>query len=265
MMRAFPVLFIASTGWLKASAFSPNSSDRNRVPTLTTSALDSAPVGQQWPSSSSPPSRKEFFKRVAGAAAAAGATGLLNNEPASARGRATLEQTYQRYVPRIKAGGDFYGTDFRKLVERADWAGIKNALQDVPERKKEDLSKPDSGVAERARQAGTFSDARVLTAMDLFAGSFSDNSVSAKTKKMKACVETLRSSVEGMQSTARLALGEEKTGGFFGLGSKKPSEAELLKTLRQYYVQGGNAYNEYVFAANDELALKFDKLSFIKG
>lgn len=262
-MKAFFVLFTASSGWLEASAFSPNSPDRHRLQSSPSGGpkLNSASAGQQWPSSSS---RKEFFKQVVGTVAA-GATGLLNIEPASARGRATLEQSYERYVPRIKAGGDFYGTDFRKLVERADWAGIKNALQDVPERKKEDLSKPDSGVAERARQAGKFSDARVLTAMDLFAGSFSDNSVSAKTKKMKACVETLRSSVEGMQATARLALGEEKSGGFFGLGSKKTPEAELLKALRQYYVQGGNAYNEYVFAANDELALKFDKLSFITG
>jgi hypothetical protein len=208
-----------------------------------------------------PLSRKEVIKSLA--VAASTATWLLSDEPAAARGRATLEQSYDRYVPRITAGGEFYGSDFRKLVERSDWAGIKNALQDVPERKREDLSKPDSGVAERARQAGKFSDARVLTAMDLFAGSFSDNSVSAKTKKMKACVGKLRESVEGMQSTARLALGEEKVGGFFGLGSKKPSDAELVKALRQYYVQGGNAYNEYIYAANDELALKFTKLKFL--
>jgi hypothetical protein len=211
----------------------------------------------------SPLSRKEFVKSLA--VAASTTAWLQRNEPAAARGRATLEQSYDRYVPRITAGGEFYGSDFRKIVERSDWAGIRNALQDVPERKKDDLSKPDSGVAERARQAGKFSDARVLTAMDLFAGSFSDNSVSSKTKKMKACVEKLRESVEGMQSTARLALGEEKVGGFFGLGAKKPSDAELAKALRQYYVQGGNAYNEYIYAANDELALKFERLNFIKG
>lgn len=190
---------------------------------------------------------------------------VLLKDPAYARGRATLEKAYERYVPRIEAGGAFYGTDFRKLVERSDWAGIKNALQEPPERKKEDLTKPDSGVAERARQAGQFSDARVVVAMDLFAGSFSDNTISAKTKKMKDAVEKLRASVEGMQSTARQALGEEKPGGLFGFGAKKPTEAELTKSLRQYYVQGGNAYNEFIYAANEELALKFDRLPFVKG
>lgn len=45
-----------------------------------------------------------------------------------------------------------------------DWAGIQNALQEIPKREKSDLSKPDAGVADRARQAGQFSDARVLVA-----------------------------------------------------------------------------------------------------
>lgn len=85
-------------------------------------------------------------------------------EPAIARGRATLEQSYERYYPRIKTGGEFYNTELRKLVQSSDWAGIKDALADPPKRKKEDLRKPDAGVAERARQAGGFSDARVLVA-----------------------------------------------------------------------------------------------------
>lgn len=252
------VVFLLATSTLVATAFRQTSIDLRK----SSSTQQFATLSDK-PSSTS---RKDFLKSLAVATTfTTTSSWLWCNEPAVARGRATLEQSYERYVPRITAGGDFFGSDFRKLVERSDWAGIKNALQEVPERTKEDLSKPDSGVAERARQAGKFSDARVLGAMDLFAGSFSDNSVSAKTKKMKACVERLRESVEGMQSTARLALGEEKSGGFFGLGSKKPSEAELAKTLRQYYVEGGNAYNEYIYAANDELALKFDKLSFLKG
>jgi hypothetical protein len=198
------------------------------------------------------------------AAAALTAGSFLPPQSALARGRATLEQSYERYVPRIKAGGEFYGKELKSLVGASDWTGIKKALADVPDRTKEDLSKPDAGVAERARQAGGFSDARVLTAADLFASAFSDNSITPKTKKMKAAVETVRTSVQGMQSVARQALGEEGGGGFFGLGKSKPNEAELKKKLREYYVAGGNAWNEYILAANEDLALKFDKLPFIR-
>jgi len=211
--------------------------------------------------------RKAFFvKSFSGVATVSSSLFLLGPEPAVARGRATLEKSYERYAPRIIAGGNFYGGDLRQLVSKNDWSGIKNALQEPPDRKKEDLAKPDAGVAERARQAGQFSDARVLTAADLFAGAFSDNSISTKTKKMKAAVEKVRVAVNGMQSLARQALGEESAGGgFFGFGAKKPSEAELAKKLREYYVAGGNAWNEYIFAANDDLALQFDRFPFIKG
>lgn len=151
------------------------------------------------------------------------------------------------------------------MVERSDWVGIKNALQEVPDRKKEDLQKSDAGVAERARQAGQFSESRVVVAADLFAGAFSDNSISAKTKKMKSSVEKLTAAVEGMRSVAKQALGEEGGGGFFGFGAKKPSETELAKKMREYYILGGNAFNEYVYAANDDLALQFNKLPYIGG
>lgn len=204
------------------------------------------------------------FMVSASAALTAGTLLTFLPDAALARGRATLEQSYERYVPRIKAGGEFYGKELRSLVGASDWAGIKKALADVPERTKEDLSKPDAGVAERARQAGGFSDARVLTAADLFAGAFSDNSISAKTKRMKTAIEKVRASVQGMQSVARQALGEEGGGGFFGLGKSKPNEAELKKKLREYYIDGGNAWNEYILATNDDLALKFDKLPFIR-
>jgi len=108
-------------------------------------------------------SRQDFIKSVSVTGVAATAS-LLFQEPAFARGRATLEQSYQRYAPRVVAGGQFYNGELRKLIEKGDFEGIKNALQEPPKRKKEDLNKPDAGVAERARQAGGFSDARVLTA-----------------------------------------------------------------------------------------------------
>lgn len=107
-------------------------------------------------------SRKDFAKAlVAGGLAISAATAA---EPAVARGRATLEQSYQRYAPRIRAGGLFYASDLKQLVGKNDWQGIKSALAEPPSRSKSDLNKPDAGVAERARQAGGFSDARVLVA-----------------------------------------------------------------------------------------------------
>jgi hypothetical protein len=204
--------------------------------------------------------RHDFLLTTAGASA----FWLLQQQPAMARGRATLEQSYERYSPRIKAGGEFYGKELRNLVGASDWKGIKEALAEVPDRKKEDLRKPDAGVAERARQAGAFSDARVLTAADLYAGAFSDNSISPKTKKMKASIEQVRAAVQGMQSVAKQALGEDSGGGLFGLGKSKPNEAELKKKLKEYYVLGGNAWNEYILAANDDLALKFDRFPFVQ-
>jgi hypothetical protein len=209
--------------------------------------------------------RKQFLISTIGSCLAS-AGWLVQSRAVFAAGRATLEQSYERYVPRIRAGGEFYGVELKKLVASSDWQGIKSALQEVPDRKKEDLRKPDAGVAERARQAGQFSDARVLTAADLYAGAFSgNNALSAKTKKMRASIEKVRQAVQGMTSVSRQALGEEGGGGFLGLGAKKPNPKELKKQLIEYYVAGGNAWNEYVAAANEDLALQFDRLKFISG
>ena len=184
--------------------------------------------------------------------------------PAEARGRATLEQSYERYTPRIVAGGKFYASDFRKMIEKADWNAIKAATSDPPKKTKADRSKPDGGASDRAKLAGQFSNARVTTACDLFAAAFSDNSISVKTKKMTEEAEKLREVIDGMNRAAREGLGEESSGGFFGLGAKKPSQAELVKRVRQLYVEGGNAYNQYVFVANDELPLSLAKLPYLK-
>lgn len=99
---------------------------------------------------------------------------------------------------------------------------------------------------------------------DLFASAFSDNSISGKTKKMQAAIADLREAVEGMRTTAKQALGEETGGGLFGLGGKKYSEAECAKNMRDYYVRGGNAWNQFVLAANEELPLQFDRFNYVK-
>lgn len=198
------------------------------------------------------------------AQSSAAATALLISSPAQARGRATLEQSYDRYSPRIRAGGAFYATELKQLVVSSDWKGIQNALQEPPKRQKSDLQKADAGVAERARQAGGFSDARVLVAADLFAAAFSESSLSAKTKTMQASVSKLRNVIAEMENVSKQATGEVGSGGLFGLGAKKPDQAAMSKKIRELYVEGGNAWNEYVLAANDSLALKFDKFDFVK-
>ena len=208
-------------------------------------------------------SRADFLSKVALTTVL---STLATVAPASARGRATLESSYERYTPRISAGGAFFATSLRKAIEKNDWASIKLATQEPPTKSKSDRAKLDGGTAERAAQAGGFSDARVLVAADLFSASFSDNSVSAKTRKMKDQVEILRSVVEEMNLVAREGLGEDVGGGggLFGIGAKKRSQAELSKRVRELYVQGGSAWNQYIFAANDELPLSLPKMAYLK-
>eukprot|EP00568_Trieres_chinensis_P010181 CAMPEP_0183293778 /NCGR_PEP_ID=MMETSP0160_2-20130417/2344_1 /TAXON_ID=2839 ORGANISM="Odontella Sinensis, Strain Grunow 1884" /NCGR_SAMPLE_ID=MMETSP0160_2 /ASSEMBLY_ACC=CAM_ASM_000250 /LENGTH=206 /DNA_ID=CAMNT_0025454957 /DNA_START=112 /DNA_END=729 /DNA_ORIENTATION=- len=157
------------------------------------------------------PDRRDFLSAATTATATTASAVLLTAAvsftaaaplPASARGRATLEQSYDRYVPRIVSGGSYYKSDLRTHIERNDFGAIKAATSDPPPKTREDRSKLDGGVSDRAAKAGGFSDARVLVAADLFAAAFSDNSVSPKTKAMKAEVETLREVVRGMNEAA---------------------------------------------------------------
>lgn len=137
--------------------------------------------------------------------------------------------------------GEFYSKDLKAIIAKNDWEGLKAATAEPPKRTKADKAKPDGGIAERAAKAGGFSDARVLTACDLFAAGFSDNSISAKTKAMKAEVDVMRNVVEEMNLSARIALGETKPeGGLFGMGGKKPSVQELAQNVRKLYIDGGN-------------------------
>lgn len=205
--------------------------------------------------------RKDFVTNVA---ASVSSTFLLPVQSATARGRATLEYSLERYYPRIEAGGAFYANDLKKAIERNDWQAIKAATSEPPKRSKEDKSKVDGGIAERAAQAGGFSNARVITACDLWAASFSDNSISTKTKRMKEQTDILKEVVVGMNSAALVALGEVKVGGgFFGFGSKVPSQLELAQQVRELYIKGGNAWNQFIFISNDELPVQLQKLPYL--
>lgn len=140
----------------------------------------------------------------------------------------------------------------------------KAATQEPPKKTKADKSKIDGGVSERAAQAGGFSRARVVAAADLWAAAFSDSSISTKTKKMKEQTEILSQVVEEMNTVAKIALGEEKpNGGLFGFGAKAPSQAELARQVRELYVKGGNAWNQYVFLSNDDLPVQLRRLPYL--
>jgi len=208
--------------------------------------------------------RADFLSSLPVAVAVAVGTSVSFPDNAVARGRATLEYSYERYTPRIQAGGTFYASTLRKLIEKNDWAGIKAATSDPPKKTKADRAKIDGGIAERAAQAGGFSDARVLVAADLYASAFSDNSISAKTKTIQTHVATLREVIQGMNQAAKEALGEEKaSGGLFGIGAKSRSQTELAKAVRQLYLEGGNAWNQFIFAANDGLPITLAKLPYL--
>lgn len=245
-----------------AVSFTPSSQTQQTNTHLFLSTLEDDNIDHQQYQAVS---RKEFFTQTGHIAAITSAATLVGMPlPSVARGRATLDQSYERYVPRIIAGGQFYANDLRAMIEKNDWNAIKAAVAEPPKRSKEDKAKIDGGISERASKAGGFSAARVLSACDLFAAAFSDNSVSAKTKKMKSQTEILQEVIDGLALAAAQGLGEATSGGFFGLGGKAPSKAELSKRTRELYVKGGNAYNQYIFYANEELPLQLKKLPYLK-
>ncbi|KAL7527190.1 hypothetical protein ACHAXR_001845 [Thalassiosira sp. AJA248-18] len=209
-------------------------------------------------------SRGDFLSTAAAAAVVTSAAVVGPIQPAYARGRATLEQAYDRYSPRIIEGGSFYKGTLYGSIAKGDWKTLQAATAEPPKKTKADRALADGGVAKRAAQAGGFSDARVLAAMDLYASTFSESSISPKTKAMKAEVEKLREVVQGMNKAARIANGEEKSGGgMFGMGGKAPSQGELAKEVKDLYLKGGNAYNQYVFVANDGLPVQLAKIPYL--
>jgi hypothetical protein len=237
-MKVFSVLFLVST-WVAA------------VSALQLGKAGTVPAER---------TRAEFIQQ---ATFVAGAALVSSVKPAQARGRATLEQAYDRYTPRIITGGAFYKSQMRALIANNDWQGIKNALADPPKKTKEDRVKVDGGSSERAAKAGGFSDARVLVACDLFAATFSDNSISEKTRTMKKEVDDLRFVVQTMILISGQALGEDTGGGIFGFGAKKLSKDELAGKMKELYIEGGTAWNRYIYAANDGLPLSLQKLVYL--
>jgi hypothetical protein len=210
-------------------------------------------------------SRGDFVSStIAAVAAGSVSVAAIPLRPANARGRATLEAAYDRYTPRIIDGGKYFKGQLYGAIAKGDWKSIETATAEPPKKSKEDRALADGGIAKRAAQAGAFSDSRVLSAMDLFAATFSESSISPKTKAMQAEVAKLREVVQELNKAARIAQGEEKAGGgFFGVGGKTPSKSELAAEVKDLYMKGGNAFNQYVYAANDGLPVQLNKLPFL--
>jgi hypothetical protein len=83
---------------------------------------------------------------------------------------------------------------------------------------------------------------------------------------MQAEVEKMRQVIRRIHLTAQIALGEEKTpgsGGFFGFGAKVPSQSELAKEVRELYLLGGNAFNQYAYYANEGLPIQLNKIPYL--
>lgn len=232
---------------------------------FSTAAILSSTVFSFKHSHQTPIKRNDFLANTSAAATLTTSFILTTpTSPATARGRASLENAYDRYVPRINEGGKFYKSQLYPVLSKGDWKALSAATQEPRKKSKEDRTLQDGGIAKRAAQAGGFSDSRVLSAMDLFAATFSDSSISPKTKAMQVEVVKLREVVAGISKAAKIASGEEKSGGgLFGIGGKAPSQQELLKQCQELYLKGGNAYNQYVFLANDGLPVQLDKLPFL--
>ena len=75
-------------------------------------------------SSTSATTRQDFLQQSAALTIASVATAFSAVEPAVARGRATLDQAYERYTPRIIAGGSFYKKDLRDMIAKSDFDGV---------------------------------------------------------------------------------------------------------------------------------------------
>ena len=79
--------------------------------------------------------RADFLQHTMLAAGGITSALLVGEQPASARGRATLEFAYEKYVPRIIAGGDFYKSKMKGMIGSSDFSGIKNALAEPPKKR----------------------------------------------------------------------------------------------------------------------------------
>lgn len=128
----FCSFFVACLTVTTVSSFTLNEGNNKfKLLTGTTSTTD-----KQGCSPEHQPTRADFVRQSAmTVAVTAIGSSIFGVEPAIARGRATLEFAYEKYTPRIEAGGVFYKNKLKTLIANNDFAGIKRALQEPPKKR----------------------------------------------------------------------------------------------------------------------------------
>jgi hypothetical protein len=104
---------------------------------------------------------------VAGVAATTAAL-MCEEEPAQARGRATLEFAYDKYTPRILAGGNFYKAQLKSMIAGNDFAGIKLALAEPPNKRSVQLLSNLVGVTFDLQLLVQVSTSNLMSSLPLF-------------------------------------------------------------------------------------------------
>lgn len=170
--------------------------------------------------------------QVLGGLAAAAAIPIL---PAFADASpATQREAYQRYVPRIERGRDFWGDRLKGLIDAKKWDIIKREL--------EPLGKKDAG--------GSLS--KFFPPLKLWASSFAGKGISEKTSAMLDAVDELKEAVQSLEVAANGKL--EDTGLFgFITGPKTMDEASRSKLASTAWLKGKSAINKYILIGNDAL------------
>ena len=135
-------------------------------------------------------------------AAAAAATTLLP-QAAHATGKATQKTLFLRYEKRIAGLGSYFD-ELEAAISNADWAAVATACE--------------ADTSKKGKIGPVYSG---LTAMELWANTYSDRKQSVKTQRMLAEAEIVEKVREYVGGVACKGTGEclKAEGGFFGLGA----------------------------------------------
>ena len=179
-------------------------------------------------------------------AAAAAATTLLP-QAAHATGKATQKTLFLRYEKRIAGLGSYFD-ELEGAISNADWAAVATACE--------------ADTSKKGKIGPVYSG---LTAMELWANTYSDRKQSVKTQRMLAEAEIVEKTREYVAGVACKGTGEclKPEGGFFGLGAKpapKPSDGELKSAALGAVKQARGAFNRFVALNNEALPLDINGL-----
>ena len=185
--------------------------------------------------------RRDFLSF--GAAAAA----TLLPQAAHATGKATQKKLFLGYGPRIGKLGSYFD-ELEASISKADWVAVAAACA-ADTKKKGKIGPVYSG----------------LSAMELWANTYSDRTESVKSKRMLAEAEVVAKMREYLVEVSCKGTGEclKAEGGFLGMGAKaavKPSDRELSSAALGAVKQARGAFNRYVAVNNEALPLDINGL-----